>query len=271
MKTILFPTDFSERTHLALDQAIAYAARLNKKLIIYHAYHRPVTEWDTGRRLTERLEALERSIDLKFERLLDRHKSLSTVHYEFRRGLGLSTEGIINTAQEKDTHLIIMATKGAKGFGELWGTKTAQVLKNVSVPVLVLPDTTSLEVVKKIGLVCDYSKEANYHTLDFLLELVETLSLEVDVITLNHDEASMTSEQLAYRQLVRKKLEGVPTTFHTSFSSQIEDGIVAYCSAHHIGLIAMLPKSYGFIEKLFRDSLTERMALHSPIPLLVLK
>ena len=66
MKTILFPTDFSERTHQALDQAIAYAEKFNMKLIIYHAYHRPVTEWDTGRQLAERLQALERRIDSTF-------------------------------------------------------------------------------------------------------------------------------------------------------------------------------------------------------------
>lgn len=271
MRTILFPTDFSERSHQALDQAIAYAERFNMKLLIYHTYSRPVTEWNTSRSLTESLQTLERTIDAKFDKLLDQHKQLSTVHYEFRKGLGLSTEGIISTAQEEGIHLIIMATKRAKGFGELWGTKTALIIESVPVPVLVLPDHARREAVEKVGLVCDYSKEANYHALDFLLEWAETLQLEVDVLTLNRDQKIMTSQELAYQQLVRKKLEDVPTTFHFTFNSEVEAGIMEYSAAHGIGLIAILPKSYHFIESLFRESLTKKMTFHSPIPLLVLK
>ncbi len=271
MKTILFPTDFSERSHQALDQAITCAEKFGMKLLIYHAYTRPVTEWNTGQSLTRSLQALERRIDATFDKLPDQHKKLSSVPYEFRKGIGLLDEEIISTAQEEDISLIIMATKGAKGFGELWGTKTGLIVKGVSVPVLVLPDHTSLEAVEKVGLVCDYSKEANYHTLDFLLELVKALELTVDVITLNRDQKTLTSQELAYQQLVRKKLEDTSPTFHSTFNSQVEEGIMDYSAANGIGLIAILPKSHGFIEGLFRESLTKKMTFHSATPLLVLK
>jgi nucleotide-binding universal stress UspA family protein len=271
MKTILFPTDFSERSHQALDQAIACAEQLGMKLLIYHTYTRPVTEWNTGRSLTQRLQALERRIDATFDKLPDQHKQLSGVPYEFRKGIGLLDEEIISIVQEEEIALIIMATKGAKGFGELWGTKTARIVKGVSVPVLVLPDHTSLNAVEKVGLVCDYSKEANYHTLDFMLKLVKALGLDIDVITLNRDQKTLTSQQLAYQQLVRKKLEDASPTFHSTFNSQVEEGIMEYSAANGIGLIAILPKSHGFIEGLFRESLTKKMTFHSSIPLLVLK
>ncbi|MGB3780246.1 MAG: universal stress protein [Tunicatimonas sp.] len=271
MKTILFPTDFSERSHRALDQAIACAEKFDMKLLIYHTYTRPVTEWNTARSLNESLQTLERRIDATFEKLPHQHKKLSSVPYAFRKGISLLVEGIISIAQEEEIGLVIMATAGAKGFGELWGTKTALIIKSAPVPVLVLPDHARLETAEKVGLVCDYSKETNYHTLDFLLEWVKTLQLEVDVLTLNRDQKTMTSQELAYQQLVRKKLEEVPTTFHFTFNSQIEEGIMEYSVARGIGLIAILPKSHGFIEGLFRESLTKKMTFHSPVPLLVLK
>ncbi|WKN45602.1 universal stress protein [Tunicatimonas pelagia] len=271
MKTILFPTDFSERARKALDQAIVYAERFSLKLIIYHVYHRPVVEDGSSQQLAKSLEELERGIDSQFNRLLDQHKKLSTINYEFRKELGFLIESIINASKEEGTHLIVMATKGARGFGELWGTKTARIIKSVDVPVLVLPDHTSLVAVERVGLVCDYSKEAQYHTLDFLLEVVEELKLDVDVITLNRDEKTMTTQEIAYRQLVRRKLENVPTTFNFTFSSEVKDEIIDYSKNNNIGLIAILPKSYSFIERLFRESLTEKMTFHSPLPLLVLK
>ena len=45
-KTILFPTDFSDRADHALSEAIAIASAFSARLIIFHAYHRPVFKRD---------------------------------------------------------------------------------------------------------------------------------------------------------------------------------------------------------------------------------
>jgi hypothetical protein len=138
-------------------------------------------------------------------------------------------------------------------------------------PVIVLPDKTTLQGISKVGLICDYSREVDYNTLDFLLVLAKVMNLEIEVITLNRSEKVMTDHELAYRQLVRKKLETVTTNFSFKFNGSIHDGIIDYSIANGIGLIAIMPKSYSFIEQLFHESLTEKMTFKSPIPLLVLK
>ncbi len=271
MKTILFPTDFSERANQALEQAITIAEKADAKLIIYHTYHRPVIEGEPLNQMNQRLLQLEEDIERRFQKLSQQNSKLEALNYEFRKELGVSIENIANVANSEEVHLIVMATKGAKGFGELWGTKTARIIKSVNVPVLVLPDNTLLDAINKVGLVCDYSEKTNYHTLDSMLKLVDMLQLGVDVITLNRDEKTMTHEEEANRQLVREKLKNVPATFHFTWHNKVEEGIIAFTKAHDIGMIAILPKSYSFIEKLFRESLTEKMAFHSPVPLLVLK
>jgi hypothetical protein len=139
------------------------------------------------------------------------------------------------------------------------------------VPVLVLPDKTTLQGITKVGLICDYSREVDYHTLEFLLALAKVLNLHIDVITLNRSEKIMTDHEMAYRKLVLKKLESITTTFSFKFNEIIHDGIIDYATANDIGLIAIMPKSYSFIERLFHESLTEKMTFNSPIPLLVLK
>ncbi|MBV6646044.1 MAG: universal stress protein [Cyclobacteriaceae bacterium] len=271
IKTILFPTDFSPRANEALAQATIFAHFFDAKLLVYHAYHRPPSNRVGKEQIDRDLVYQESRIEFKFKELLGHTEGLSKLNHEFRKELRLSTEGIIHCAENEEIDLIIMATKGAKGFGELWGTKTAKIVQEVDIPVLVIPDHTTLKDIGKIGLFCDYSAEADYHTLDFLLEIAETRELDIDVVTLNRDEKVMTSHQKAYRQLVRRKLESVPTTFNITFSSHIDQGIIDYSKTNEIGLITILPKNYSFIEHVFHESLTQKMTFHSPIPLLVLK
>ncbi|MEM8967218.1 MAG: universal stress protein [Bacteroidota bacterium] len=271
MKTILFPTDFSKRANYALKETVGLANKLGAKIIIYHVYHRPATEKVSSGHSDRLLENLERDIDMSFKGLLAENPGLADLDHEFRKELGFLSDCLVNISEKEGISLVCMATKGAKTFGELWGTKTAEIVKNLNVPVLVIPDNTRLDTIEKVGLICDYSEETNYHTLDFLLEIVEELKLDTDVITLNRDEKTMTSQEKAYRELVRKKLENVPATFHFSVSDDVHQGVMAYCQTNEIGLIAILPKKYNFIVQLFRESLTEQMTFRSSIPLLVLK
>ncbi|MEQ8582817.1 MAG: universal stress protein [Marinoscillum sp.] len=271
MKKILFPTDFSERANRALKQAVAIAESFNSKIIIHHTYSRPVHTGDGSGHMETLLHKAEHSIDKEFKKLFDQNRELKNVEHEFHKQLGVSIENIVEISKMENIDFIIMATKGANGLGELWGTKTARIVKSVDIPVLVIPDNTSLADINTVGLICDYSKEANYHSLDFLLALAEKLKLNIDTITLNRNEKVMTENEKAYRQLVRKKLEPVPTSFHVVFSENINEGIIDYSKKNNIGLIAMMPKSYSFMERLFHESLTEKMAFSSPLPLLVLK
>ncbi len=267
MKTILFPTDFSERANKALEQAIFYAQAFKAKIIIYHTYHRDASNQHSDSKLL----AVETGIDNKFKKLLKDNEALATLEHEFHKELGVTYENIPKYAHNIKADLIIMATKGANGFDELWGTKTAAIVKKVAIPILVIPDNTTLKHIGKVGLVSDYSKEVDYHSLDYLLDILETMKLDIDVITLNRSEKPMSKEDMAYRMLVRKKLESVPSTFHFTFHDNVDQGIIDYSKSNGIGMIAILPRSYGFIRNIFHDSLTEKMLFRSPIPLLILK
>ena len=125
-KTILFPTDFSPRADRALDEAISFAKKFDYKLLIYHVYHRPIVTEGTSSTL---LRQVEGKADKNLNDLEKKHPALKTITYKAWKELGISIDSIVETAKKEEAELIIMATKGAKGFGELWGTKTAKIIK----------------------------------------------------------------------------------------------------------------------------------------------
>lgn len=267
LKNILIPTDFSGRAGNALEQAIHLADRMGGRLLILHVYHRLIAEED----YEDRPDQLEKSIDRKFAKLLKEHPGLNRVPHEFRKERGLSLDNIVETVQNEAIDLLVMATKGAKGFDEIWGTKTAKIIKRVDVPVFVIPDKTSLKRLKKVGLASDYSTSTVNREIQFLISLAKEMELTVDVITLNRDAKNMIRQELDNREVILKKLEEVKLDFHFTYHHSVEEGLVEYSLAHKVDLITILPKSYSFIERLFNESLTEKMTFHSPIPLLILK
>ena len=267
IKTILFPTDFSIRSKKALQQAISFVKDSAIELVIYHVYHRPSIDDEKSRSLEEK----EKSVEHAFNNLKRAYPDLAQVNYTFRKELGISTEKIIEMAGQVSADMIIMATKGAKGFGELWGSKTELIVENVDVPVLVIPDNTSLEDIDRIALAYDYRITISTSILETLVAIAEHLEANVDVISINLDERSLSEEKTTVRHQLKKQLENIPHTFSYTHHANVEEGILQYCHNNGIDMICIMPKSYGFIEELFHESLTKKMVFHSDIPLLVIK
>ena len=164
-----------------------------------------------------------------------------------------------------------MATKGAKGIDQLWGSKTSEILQHTKKPVIVMPAMATLQDLSKAGLMCDYNNTVDYNLLDILVSMCDKMNLEIDVFTLNKSSRELSKQESAYRMLVQTKLKGLKATFNYTYGDSVDSGIIQYAKHHNIGMVAILPGSYSFITGLFHDSLTEKMLYRSPIPLLILK
>lgn len=271
-KKLFFPTDFTEQSIDALGQTIQFVQGLEYDIYLFHAFSRPFSKGsNTDYQNKVDLERLEENIDNKIQDLIEKVPLLKKTNYQVVKKIGPSIETIIDTIVEVSPDLVVMGTKGASGSGEIWGTKTAKIIKSVNIPVIVIPPNTKLSSINKIGLACDYSENTTFAKLDFLIKLVDKQGMELHIITLNRQEKTMTRLEKANRDHVLELLKD--NTVKTSFINHPNErkGLVDYCEEHGIGMISVLPKSYNFIERIFHDSLTMRMAFQCPIPMLVLK
>jgi len=265
-KTILVPTDFTDRANNALDQAIHLAEKTTSKLVIYHFYHRPIVDRDADCALAE----LEEKIEFKFQNLLRVLPDLKHVPYEFKKVIGTTVEKITGRVNTGGVDMLVMATKGAKGLNEIWGTKTAKIVKMIQKPVFVIPDNTSLKNLNKVALACDYSLKTNYDALTTLTDLAEYLDFSIDVVTLNREEKTMTKTEHKHRNQMIELMGNVKASFNFTQHPHIDKGIMAYAKENDIDAVVILSKNYSFIESLFHESLTDKMVFNSPIPLMVI-
>lgn len=121
--TILFPTDGSEETAVALDHAIDLARRHGATLDVLYAVDGDGT--DDPEELLERSAMPAREADVK----------VNTIALE-----GQIHEKIVDYVTDRGVDAVVMATHGRKGVDRfLRGSVTEKVLRNVDVPVLVVP------------------------------------------------------------------------------------------------------------------------------------
>ena len=272
LHNILVPIDFTQRSTHAVKQATLLAQKSGSKLILFHAYHRPMVPAGVEAEVEKSfLKKRARSIEKKFDELVNDIPTLKEVNYSLHKTLGKSTDSIVNSVEKLQVDLIVMGTKGAHGFEEIWGSNAAKVAEKAQCPVLILPDEADLSNLKKIGFACDFNQNKKIKMLDYLPFLAKVLNTKINVIYVSLDPKDRHPREYKQAIKIHRKLEDIPHSFDYVYNKNIEDGLVNYCKDNDIGLLAIMPKSRNIFEKLFSESLTKQMVYHIDVPMLILK
>jgi nucleotide-binding universal stress UspA family protein len=127
LRTILHPTDYSERAAHALRLACSLAKDHGARLVILHVVTPTQDTWlqKDAKELQEKLDQLPvPGADVQVERVLTE---------------GLPAVEILRTAAARHCDLIVLGTHGRTGLGRvLLGSVAEQVLRGASCPVLTL-------------------------------------------------------------------------------------------------------------------------------------
>jgi nucleotide-binding universal stress UspA family protein len=144
INTILYPTDFSERSAYALQLATSLARDHGARLIVLNVVPPPAVAYGeviTGLGDAEYKEQMRQNL----ERLRVPDPAVK-VDYRLEEGDPVRT--ILDVAAETKADLIVMGTHGRTGLGRLLlGSVAEQVLRNARCPVLAVkapfPESTA--------------------------------------------------------------------------------------------------------------------------------
>ncbi len=267
MKNILVPTDFSDNAKNALFSAIDLANLAGAKLHLLHAYHFPIPYAESG--MVVDYTKLETEVTQEFTKWVEAISELKNVDYDMFTIQGLFVDTIKEAIEKKDVDLIVMGTKGASGrIDQLLGTNSAMVIQHSSVPVLAIPEDGELGHLKKIALATDYGKIDDPSVLDCLVELATLYQAEVHIVNVNDKVEATTAAEAAEGVLLDHYLESVKHSYHLSDRADVAEGINEYITDNNIDVLAMMPRHHNIFEKLYKGSLTKKIAFQTKIPLL---
>jgi nucleotide-binding universal stress UspA family protein len=277
MKKILFPTDFSPAAEAAFIYALHVADLFGADITTLHVYKLPDIR---GVQLPKSLQEVYESLDLEeFENYRDivprlhriaRENGLQHVPVRHAMQEGETVSCILRYAEELDTDLIIMGTKGATGLRELFfGSVAAEVMENANCPVLAVPmDAIFSEELKRFAMTTSFSEEEK-KALDWLREFARPF--KADIYVVNVDTAHVEEYRMQMLAL-RKAYPGIAGLHFTQMEGDfIEESLSRFLEANRIDMLVMLTHKRNFLQELFNYSHTKKMAYHSKIPILTIQ
>jgi len=273
IKTILFPTDFSNRANFALKDTIGIAKQLGAKLILLHVYSRPVPVnskfIDTGKSL---LHKRERHVEVEFSMLKEIFPELKSMEVNYVKSLGMLLDQTVAIIKKHKVDLVIMGTKGARGLEVFWNSNAYRLSQQITVPMLTIPYAAKLSEIKNIGIATNYDENSHLQPLGVVKQLADTYNAKVYIVRVHNDKKkqTLTSKEQGVADKMSKVLTSTKHVFDYSLNKDLESGILEFAEEKNVQMICVVQTKRNFFEDLLHDSVTKQLALGLNMPLLIL-
>jgi nucleotide-binding universal stress UspA family protein len=280
MKTILFPTDFTDSTADALNWARLFANHYNATLVLVHVQQLAVPNMTlpvAGELGMGAGAVVDTGVDLQIisrEQLetLAGQLQADGVNCQTDLRLGSVKEAILSAAHEHDADLIITGRGHLRNFFDrLGGTSATGVAKGASCPVLIVPasesDTKPVQVRSIVFTTpLEFDQEAGFRQT---VEIAHTFGAALRVLhiqaenqpNINPDEPMLEQLQATYGT--------DPLPVDTVKARTVSGGIDTYLSTNSPDLLVMTTRERDFLSGLLNPSLTDRVVTHTNLPVLV--
>jgi nucleotide-binding universal stress UspA family protein len=279
MKNIMVPTDFSNNAKKAFQYALFIAARTGTKIHLIHAFTLLENTFIDRKSLRDAWnEEQEHKKRAQLMEMVEEAKQLEpTVEIQTELYIGPTESVLITYAKDHHADLIVMGTQGASRLAAvLVGSVAAAIISGSEIPVLAIPKDYPGNAPTSIVLATDEVDNDDTSHLEIVANLAEDLSIPVKVIMfLNKNESPLSNldykEKLhLYAERLRKAFPGITIESETIEGDHFEEDIQDYCNRKGIGILSMITYKRDFWSRIFRPSVTRRMAFHTTLPLLAI-
>ena len=258
MRKILCPTDFSGTA----DKAIAYAAKLCKKidaeltlLNVQSIFSPPIEEVIKGKYLAT--EGAREKLDTQCYQVMQVFKISCVAEVEASN----SNLNDIITQRGKEFDLILMGTNGADDYYNFFfGSRSYQVAKESSVPVLLIPTECSYQDISTIVFAFDYEHEQEFPMAQ-LIKFTDLLKAKITIMQVKEHyqrEAEVNAKQVEERTKMLYNLSDI--NFDTIFSEDVGNSIHNYVGEIKADALALCSIQHNIIETIFHKSIIKQLS-----------
>ncbi|MEO6188275.1 MAG: universal stress protein [Ginsengibacter sp.] len=276
MHRILVPTDFSNN---AL-KAVGYVAEIAKKsgavVHLLHVIEPSLNMANMQKDSSGKVVVKERTekFNLSLRSIADVYPQITIVPHIAG---GAVVNSILDYAEQEKIDLIVMGTKGSSGLRKFFiGSVAAGTIGKTKIPILTVP--VSYEVQEPVDILFATNQfEKNKELLKKVMTIPKLFASAVHVVVFKdvdgdeNAELIYNEEQLNdYLKFLKEAFPGIPFKGELLEGKDFEITIDRYSNRNEVDVIVMVTYPKSFFEKLFRRSVTKKMAFHSTIPLLAI-
>jgi len=277
MKTILFPTDFSENAFNAIKYGLALYKHESCEFLLLNAYD--VNNYVEGspfeaKPIDSHLEEAKKQSQKKLQDLKNKVEAQNgNAHHSFEiisKNYAL-TDAINEQINKKAIEVIIIGTQGSTTKYELdYGSNTIAILENIkNCPILAVPRNERFSGLKEIVLANGYKTHFEAMDFNYLKKLSKSNNAPIRVLHIS-ETGGLNQTQEEKKEALKSYINDCETSFHMLEHVTVPVGIYCFSESRNSDLICFVNKKYTFIEKLFFKPLYKNLGNYAKIPVLVL-
>ena len=270
MKSILFPTDFSETAHNAFEFALHLAEDLGAEIKLLHVvpekhylqpyYTAPFIDVLNQERMDAAL--------MRFEEYQEEAQTSLSKGVPVSVFLETGRAETVIESMSKNVDLIIMGTQGIRSSNEkVFGSVTAHTLQLAKCPVLSIPSPVKYNGIDHIMYASSHKDE---DPVKEMMEFSEAFDAKLSFV---HVELSEKTDKefayASYEKLVEGKNHSRIVGWYNFTHADVYGGLTTFINQNGVDIIAMLTRKRDLFGRLFEKSHTQEMALYSLTPLMV--
>lgn len=270
MKKILVPTDFSEAAFNALEYAIKLSKKIESEILLLNAYAAPSTSSSVMIDLTDVLrEDSEKGLENVKNKALELYPNtnIDTIGYN-----GDLIASVWHSSKNNDIDFIIMGTTGASGLKEVFlGSNTAALIQEVNIPIIAIPEESELDDNLKIAVSTDLKNLKNVSVFNIVKNFAKKLNGEFHLINVSEDLSKVDPTNFVEHATdVEEIFTGFDHSFKFLENNDYEEEILNYITENDINMLVVVSRKRNFFERLFHQSISRKLTMSSPVPIVVL-
>lgn len=271
-QTILIPTDFSDNAFNAIVYAISMFNGEKPDYILLNSYR--ITPIPPGEYIPEMADFGSISKE-GLVQVLQKIKNAfpqKDLNIEVVSKLGYPVETMHKIVDRKKVDMVVMGTKGASGLREiLIGSNTADAIKNLSCPVLAIPENSRFSPLKNIALAADFKSLDKELLLDPMVDIAKKYKSEILIVHVELNGKTEKVEEVLQGIKLNEYFKNIPHIFREVEDSNPAEGIEKFIKTHTVDMLVSVARKHSFWENFFKGSTTRKLAMHTTVPLLALQ
>ena len=275
MKTILVPTDFSPAANNAAKYALKVARKVKANIKLCNAVKVPAESIYASQVAwpLEDLEHLKVGSDAELNYLTSvleneppDEKDSFQPHIQHATGVGNVTDYIRNLVSDDHINLVVMGMSGANMFSRfVLGSNSRDLIRKADFPFLLIPKNHVYSPIKKIAFATDLSV-TDIEVLHSLANLARYFNAEILISHVLQLPGQDQKQVDAFLSDVTCKVDYPHIYYRALQSDSVKNGLNWLTENGQIDLLVMVHRH----NNVFNNSFTQKLAVKSKVPLMVL-
>lgn len=256
IKNILIPTDFSATAKNAVNFTKAVFKNLPVNVYIVHIN-------ELSRNLAEIRQEFHRFKEETF-------KDKDFFHYEFHVANGSLIPDITNIVDKFKVDLVIMGTKGIRETNEKLSTNTTNLIRIISCPLIVIPESCKNYKLRRIAYANDYKPLVQTTVLKTLWSMASEFKAKVFLLYINNDLKKPVIPADDSDNAFEYYLDGIEHEYIYMNEGNLEKAFGNFIASKEIDLLVTLTRDHGPNKSESEGRLIAELTTHAKYPILTL-